>query len=96
MFVEFQRPGPSVFDGISKAVQRSDAWVAAPREGEPLRAARADHLVVNQIWRESNEIEILATLSNDFMTRRKRNEMSESLERHRIAVVNVGRNGRFE
>ena len=36
-----QRTRPAVFHGVPQAVQRSDAWIPAPREHEPRRATGA-------------------------------------------------------
>src|ERR1700722_7232795 len=96
VFVKLQRPGPTVFNGIPKAVEGSDSGVAAPRERKLPRASCPDQLVVNEIRSQSDQNEVVASLSNDFVSRRKWNEVGEPFEGNRIAVVNVGRHGRFK
>ena len=51
VLVQFQRLRPLLLDGIAQTMQRADARIAAPGEGELSRAAHADQLVVDQVGR---------------------------------------------
>ena len=87
VLVDFEWAGPGVLDGISKAMQRSDAGIAAPREHQLGCASHADHLVKEEIRRETDEDEIRQALSDDFVTGRKRNQMGEPLHGDAVTVM---------
>src|SRR5207244_941540 len=74
-------------DRVSKSMQGTDTRVSAPGKNEFSDATCADQLVINQVGGHANQREILLLLPNDFVACGKRNEVSETLERNRIAVV---------
>src|SRR5687768_3862279 len=90
---DLERLRPSAFDCIAQPVQGSDAWIAAPREHQPSGAAASDHLVVNQIGRHANQCEAGQPLTDDFVARGKRNEVSEPFERDALAGSDEARDG---
>ena len=54
-----------------------------------LAHAHADHLVVDEIGRHADEVQILAALPDDLVTRRERNQVREPFERNALAVAHV-------
>ena len=80
---------PAVLVGVPETVQRADARIAAPGKRHALGAAHADQLVVNQIRRHADQREAFAFLADDFMPRRKGNEMREAFHGNRVAILHV-------
>src|SRR5690242_351736 len=87
MLDELERLRPAVLDRVAKAVQRADARIAAPGEGQRASAAGADQLVVDDVRRQTQQMQVAAALPDDLVAGRVRDEMRESLTGDGIAVV---------
>jgi len=83
----------AAFHGTAERVQRTDAGIARPGEDELLRAARGDHLVVNEVGRQPAQRQIAAPLPNDLVPGGERDEMGEALDDDDVAVAHVARDG---
>src|SRR5262245_17179142 len=70
-------------------MQQSQSGITRPRKNQLRGAPHADHLIEKDVGAESNQSEVAPLLPDDFMPGRKRHEMTESLERHTVAVMNV-------
>jgi hypothetical protein len=79
----------AVLDRIAETVERSDARVTGVREHQPPGASHPDHLIVEQVGRHSDQLEVAATLPDYLVARGKWDEVRESLQRHTVAVVYV-------
>ena len=77
-------------------MQRAHARIAAPGKRELRDAARADHLVVDQIRSHADQREIAPLLTNDFVAGRKRNQVRETFQRQYVAVVDIFLNRFFK
>src|SRR5579862_4271084 len=86
---ERERLWPAVLHRIAQAMERADAGIAAPGEGEPRSAAHADQLIVDEIGRHADQMQIPPTLAHDFLSGGERDEMGEPLERHAGTVAHV-------
>ena len=87
VFLNFERPGPVVLDGVTKTVQGTDAGVSTPGKNELFRAAGSDQLIVDHVRSHAHQRELSPLLPNDFVSRRERNQVRESLHRHGVAVA---------
>jgi len=87
VFLGFERARPAVLDGIPEAVQRADARIPAPGKYQLARHAHADHLVVQQVWRQPNQSQIAPFLPDDFVARGERDQMREALDRQCVAIL---------
>ncbi|MNE57294.1 hypothetical protein D3C80_1522480 [compost metagenome] len=83
----FHRMRPLLLDRITQAVQRTHARVTAPGEDQLAGTTGTDQLVVDQIRGHAHQGQILLALTNDFMTRRSRDQVREALECNGIAIV---------
>ena len=83
--------GRPPFDGAPERVQRADAGVPGPREDQLPRAARRDHLVVDQIGREAGQGQVAAPLADDLVTRGKADEVGEAFDDDGVTVVDETR-----
>src|SRR5262249_23926446 len=86
VLLDGERMRPPVLDRVAEAVDRAHAGIAAPREHEALRAAHADQLVVEDVGRHADELEVLAALANHFVAGGEGDEMREAFHRYRLAV----------
>jgi len=93
MFVEFQCSRPIVFNGVAKSVQGTYPWISSPRKDQFSRTPSTNQLVANEIGREANQGEVSTSLPNDLVSRGEGNEVRETLERDKIAIMDVRRNG---
>jgi hypothetical protein len=84
---DLQRPWPAVLDRVPEPVQRADAGIAAPGKDQLAGAARADHLVVDDVGGQPDQGEVAPALADDLVAGGDRDEVGESLERDRVAVV---------
>ena len=89
VLLELERPRPAVLDRVAQPVERADARVAAPREDELPRTAHADHLVVDDVGRHPDELEVAPPLPDQLVTGRMRDQVREALERDGVAVADV-------
>ncbi len=96
VLLDLERVRPLILDGVAKALQRTDARIAAPRKGQFGHASGADQLVVGEVGRHPYEVQIATTLTDDLVSGRMRNEVGEAFERQRVAVVHVLGDGRFQ
>src|SRR5947207_3291890 len=87
MLLDRDRRPPAVLVGIAEPMQRADAGIADPGEYELVGAAHADELIVNEVGGHSDQGQVAAALADDLVSRRKRDEMGESLHGHRIAIA---------
>jgi hypothetical protein len=74
-------------------MQRADPRIAAPGKHQAVRATHADELVVDDIRRHADQIEVLAPLADHLVAGRVRDQMGESFHRDGIAVANGGFHG---
>ena len=81
---------------VAQAVKRANARISAPGKNQLRGAAHADQLVVDQVRRHTNQRQIAPLLPDNFVPRGEGNQVGESLERNRVAVVHELRNGLFE
>ncbi|MNN50847.1 hypothetical protein D3C81_1654530 [compost metagenome] len=68
-------------------MQRAHARVAAPGENQFAGATGADQLVVDQVRCHPHQRQIFLALTNDFMTRCCRDQVSEAFECDGVTVV---------
>jgi len=87
MFLDRQRARPLVLDRVAQTMQRADARIAAPREDQLRHAARANHLVVDDVRRQAHHGQVAAPLTDDLVPRGERDEMREPLEGKTVAVA---------
>src|SRR5690349_17795730 len=85
-FIDRERRGPAVLDGIAKPMQRANSRVSAPGKDELRRTAHADHLVIDEIGRHAHETQVATLLPNDFVRGCEGNEVREALEREGVSV----------
>jgi hypothetical protein len=69
-------------------MERTDAGIAAPRENQLCSHAHADHLIIDEIGRHSNERQTLFPLPDNLVAGCERNEMREPFAGKVIAIVN--------
>jgi hypothetical protein len=87
VFFNLERARPVVLLSIPEPMKQTEAWIAGLGKDELLGAAHPDHLVVDNIGAHADEREIPALLPNDFVARGERDQMTESFERHTIAIM---------
>jgi hypothetical protein len=87
IFLERERTRPAAFDRVAETMQRTDAGIAAPREDQTRRASCADQLIADQVGRHSYQREVAPALPDHFVRSGERDKVSESLDRHRVAVA---------
>ena len=80
---------PAVLDRIAQPMQRADAGIAAPREGQLARAAHADHLVVDQVRRHADQVQVAPALADDLVPGGERDQVGEAFQRDARAVGDV-------
>ena len=91
VLLDLDRMRPVVLDRVAEAVQRADPGVAAVGEHEPARGAHPDQLVVEQVRRHSDQLELAASLAQQFMPGGERDQVGEPFERDAVAVVDERR-----
>jgi hypothetical protein len=77
-----------LLDRIAQAVQEPTPGLP-PQENQLARTAGTDQLVVDQVRRHPHQGQVFLALTNDFMTRRRRDQVGEAFERDGIAVVRI-------
>ncbi|MNX87170.1 hypothetical protein D3C86_1190840 [compost metagenome] len=87
VFFDFQRVWPLLLDRVTQTMQRTDARVTAPGENQLAGTTGTDQLVVDQVRGHPHQGQVFLALANDFVTRRRRDQVSEAFERNGIAVV---------
>ena len=85
-----------MLDRVAEAVQRSDAGVAAVGEHELAGRAHPDHLVVEQVRRHPDQLELASALAQQLVAGGERDQVREALERDAVAVVDELRDGLAE
>src|SRR5690606_3870100 len=75
---------------ITLAVQRADTGVAAPGEDQLLRAASADHLVVDQVRGHADQGQIPLALADDLVAGSEGNQVGEAFQRNGVAIIDEG------
>ncbi|MCY1496187.1 hypothetical protein D9M68_301160 [compost metagenome] len=68
-------------------MQRTDAGVAAPGEGQLARAAGADQQVVDQVGRHAHQVQVFLALADQLVGGGSGNQVSEAFEGDGVAVV---------
>ena len=63
VLLDLDRPWPVVLDRVAEAMQRADAGVAAVGEHQPARRAHPDHLVVEEVRRHPDQLELAPALA---------------------------------
>ena len=86
VLVELDRSGPAVLDRVAEAVQRADARVAAVGEHELAGGAHPDHLVVEDVRRHPDQLELAPALAQQLVAGGERDQVGEALHRDRVAV----------
>ena len=81
--------GQLMFDRIAQAMQRTDAGIAAPGERQLARAAHADQLVVDQVRRHADQVQVAPALADDLVAGRERDQVREAFQRDARAVGDV-------
>ena len=76
-----------MLDRVTEAMQRPDARIAAVGEHQPARRAHTDHLVIQDVRRHPDQLELPAALTQHLMPRSKRNQMRETLQRNAVTVM---------
>ena len=74
-------------------MQRAHTRIATPGEGQPVGASHADHLVVDQVRRHADEVQVAPALPDDLVPCREGNQVGEALQRHALAVTNMTLDG---
>ena len=92
VLVDRERMRPAVLDRIAQPVQRTDAGIAAPGERQRARAAHADHLVVDQVRRHADQVQVAPALADDLVPGSERDQVREALQRD--GLRRRGRTGR--
>ena len=77
-----------MLDRVAEAMQRPDARVAAVGEHKLARRTDPDHLVVEQIRRHPDQLELASALAKQLVACGEWDQVSEALERDAVAVVN--------
>jgi hypothetical protein len=93
VFVKVERTRPIVFHGVTKSVQGTHSWIPSPRENQLTRTSSADELIANEIWRQSHEREVTPSLADYFVAGSEGDEVRESFERDKVAIMDVRRDG---
>jgi hypothetical protein len=102
VFLQFQRRRIGIACGRSgrrglhsppDRVQPTDARIAEPVEYELASSGRRDHLVVDEIRRQTRQREIAPTLPDDLVPGRERDQMREAFDGHDITVMDIRGNG---
>src|SRR5471032_1591246 len=68
-------------------MQGTHARVAAPGENQLACTAGADQLVVDQVGCHAHQRQVFLALTNDFMTCRRRDQVSKAFECNGVAVI---------
>jgi hypothetical protein len=76
--------------------RRHNSRITAPREDQFLHASCANQLVIDQVRREADSGQIFLALPDDLLTGSEWNEMSETFEGDRVAVMNMLGNRRLK
>ena len=87
VLLELDRPRPAVLDRVAEAMQRAHARVAAVGEHQLARRADPEHLVVEQVRRHPDQLQLAPPLAQHLVAGGERDQVREALQRHRIAVV---------
>jgi hypothetical protein len=87
VLLKFDRVRPAMLDRVAEAVQGTDARVAAVGEHELPSRSHTDHLVVEDVRRHPDQLEVAPALAQHLVSGRERDQMGEPLERHAVTVV---------
>jgi len=88
MLFQLELVRPAIFNGITQAVQRTDAGIATPGKDQFGHTAHADELIVNEVRRHPDQSEPFAALPYDLVARSVRDQVREALERNCVAIAN--------
>ena len=86
VFFDFEWVWPSIFNGIPEPWRQANSGITCPRKDQFTGTSGTDHLVVNDVWSQSNQREIPFLLANDFVTGSKRDEVAEPFGCNGIAI----------
>jgi hypothetical protein len=89
VLLDGERVRPAVLDRVAEAMDRAHAGIAAPREHEARRASHADQLVVEDVGRHADELQVFAALPDHFVSGSEWNQVGETFHRNRLAVAHV-------
>src|SRR5580704_8461720 len=70
-------------------MQRADTGISAPGKSQSARASHTDHLVIDQVRRHADQMEVAPLLSDDLVPGGMRDEMRESLQGNTLPVMDV-------
>ena len=82
---------PAFLNRIAQAVQRAHAGITAPGEDHLFSAARANHLIVDDIRGHADQRQVTLLLADHFVTGGKRNQVGKTFHGHGGAVLDVAR-----
>ena len=88
VLLDLDRVRPAVLDGVAKAVQRSHPGIAAVGEHQLAGRPHPDHLVIEDVRRHPDELQIAAPLTKDLVAGGKRDQVGEALDGDGVAIVN--------
>ncbi|MNG07897.1 hypothetical protein D3C84_912220 [compost metagenome] len=87
VFFDVHRLRPLLFHGIAQTVQRTYTRVSAPGKNQFAGTPGTDQLIVDQVWRHTDQGQLFLALTNDFMPGGSRNQVGEAFEGDAVAVV---------
>jgi hypothetical protein len=90
--VDFQWPRPVILNRIAQSMERTDTGIATPGKREGARTTSANQLIVNQVRRHPDQMQIALFLAQDLVPSSERNQMSEAFQRDALAIVDVSTN----
>ncbi len=70
-------------------MQRTDARIATPGKRQRAGTTSANQLIVDQVWRHPDQMQIVFFLAQNFVPGSKRNQMSETFQRHALTIVDI-------
>src|ERR1700730_14290380 len=89
MLDDRQRRGPVRRDRLPQPMQRADTRISTPGKSQSARAPHPDHLVIDQVRRHADEMEVAPLLSDDLVPGGVRDEMCESFQGNTLPVMHV-------
>src|SRR3546814_12972980 len=87
MLIKFELIGPMMFNSIAEPMQRTDTGIAAPGKHQPISTAHADHLVVDDVGRHTDQGEVASFLTNDLMRCPNGDQMCKTFESNALAIA---------
>ncbi len=70
-------------------MQRTDAGIASPGKRQGAGATSANQLIVDQVGRHPDQMQIALFLAQDLVPGSERNQMSEAFQRNALTIVDI-------